>query len=293
MGNFIYEGEIQMKEIVIKSYGKVNLGLDVLYKRKDGYHEISTVMQQIDLSDTVTIRENGGEIVLESDCGGLPLDSTNLVYRAWRAIQDRTGIDKGVQIIIQKNIPVAAGLAGGSSNAAAVLKGLNQLWGLNLSEEELKDIGKGIGADVPFCILGGTALAEGIGDKLTPLRPFRDKELLLINPGAKVSTAEIYSSINPKDKKRIDIKKIISSIEGDDIRGVANNIENIMEDVVLKKIPIISYIKEDMLKYGALGTLMSGSGPTVFGLFDDKEKLEFSIKRLRSKYPTVLLAKTI
>ncbi|MFA5577430.1 MAG: 4-(cytidine 5'-diphospho)-2-C-methyl-D-erythritol kinase [Tissierellaceae bacterium] len=282
-----------MREIVIKSYGKVNLGLDVLYKREDGYHEISTVMQQIDLSDTVTIRENGGSILLESDCQELPLDSTNLVYRAWKAIQERTGLDRGVQIKIEKNIPLSAGLAGGSSNAAVVLKGLNELWDLGLDQGELIEIGRSIGADVPFCITGGTAWAEGIGEKLTRLRPFRGKDLLLINPGTRVSTAQVYSSINGGDGKRIDMGKIISSIEEDDIRGVAANMENIMEGVVMEKLPIISHIKNDMLRYGALASLMSGSGPTVFGLFDDRDKLEYSVKKLKGKYPTVLLAKTI
>ena len=175
----IMQGEEKMKEIVIESYGKINLGLDVLYKREDGYHEIKTIMQQISLSDTLTLREMKENIALESNNTDLPMDSSNLVYKAWKAIQRRTGINRGIEINIHKRIPIAAGLAGGSTNASAVLKGLNELWELGLKEEELKNIGVEIGADVPYCIMGGTALAEGIGEKLTKLRAFKDKNLLL------------------------------------------------------------------------------------------------------------------
>lgn len=284
-----------MKEIVMESYGKINLGLDILYKREDNYHEIKTIMQQISLSDTLIIREIKEDIELDCNNKELPLDSTNLVYRAWKKIQEKTGINRGIQINIHKRIPIAAGLAGGSSNAAAVLKGLNELWNVGLSEKELREIGVEIGADVPYCIMGGTALAEGIGEKLTKLRPFRGKNLLLINPGIGVSTTEVYNSLRLEKQPRMDIKRIISSIEKDDIKSVAESITNIMEEVVIERNPIISEIKKDMLKYGALGSLMSGSGPTVFGLFDDLAQLELSEKILKEKYAkgTVLVAKTI
>lgn len=284
-----------MKEIVMESYGKINLGLDILYKREDNYHEINTIMQQISLSDTLIIREIKEDIELDCNNKELPLDSTNLVYHAWKKIQEKTGINRGIQINIHKRIPIAAGLAGGSSNAAAVLKGLNELWNVGLSEKELREIGVEIGADVPYCIMGGTALAEGIGEKLTKLRPFRGKNLLLINPGIGVSTTEVYNSLRLEKQPRMDIKRIISSIEKDDIKSVAESITNIMEEVVIERNPIISEIKKDMLKYGALGSLMSGSGPTVFGLFDDLAQLELSEKILKEKYAkgTVLLAKTI
>lgn len=284
-----------MKEIVMESYGKINLGLDILYKREDNYHEIKTIMQQISLSDTLIIREIKEDIELDCNNKELPLDSTNLVYHAWKKMQEKTGINKGIQINIHKRIPIAAGLAGGSSNAAAVLKGLNELWNLGLSEKELREIGVEIGADVPYCIMGGTALAEGIGEKLTKLKPFKDKNLLLINPGIGVSTAEVYNSLKLGNQPRMDIKKIISFIEKDDIKSLADSITNIMEEVVIERNPIISEIKNDMLKYGALGSLMSGSGPTVFGLFDDLAQLEFCKEKLTSKYPkgVVLVAKTI
>ncbi|CAK7087313.1 4-(cytidine 5'-diphospho)-2-C-methyl-D-erythritol kinase [Tissierella sp.] len=284
-----------MKEIVLESYGKINLGLDVLYKREDGYHEINTIMQQISLSDTLIMREIKEDIELDCNNKELPLDSTNLVYRAWKKMQEKTGINKGIQINIHKKIPIAAGLAGGSANAAAVLKGLNQLWGLNLSEEELREIGIEIGADVPYCIMGGTALAEGIGERLTKIKSFKDKDILLVNPGIGVSTTEVYGNLRLNKELRMDVEKIISSIERDDIKSVADNITNVMEEVVMEKNPIISEIKKDMVSYGALGALMSGSGPTVFGLFDDMDKLKFCKQILTEKYSKgiVLLAKTI
>lgn len=284
-----------MKEIIIDSYAKINLGLDVLYKRPDGYHEINTIMQQISLSDTLTIREIKEDIVLESNNNNLPLDSTNLVYRAWKILQEKTGINKGIQINIHKRTPIAAGLAGGSSNAAAVLKGLNELWNLNLSEKELREIGVELGADVPYCIMGGTALAEGVGEKLTPLKSFGGKLVLLANPGIGISTVDVYRKLKLQEKPQLDIKKIIHSIENDDLKSVADNIINVMEEVVIEEHPIISDIKKDMMDYGALGSLMSGSGSTVFGLFDDLDKLNYCMIKLKERLTTgtVLLAKTI
>ncbi|WP_313755651.1 4-(cytidine 5'-diphospho)-2-C-methyl-D-erythritol kinase [Tissierella sp.] len=284
-----------MKEIIINSYGKINLGLDVLYKREDGYHEINTIMQQISLNDILIIRETNEDIEIECNNKYVPIDSTNLVYHAWKKLQEKTGINRGIKVNIYKRIPVAAGLAGGSANAAAVLKGLNEFWGLRLSEEELMEIGVEIGADVPYCIMGGTAFAEGIGEKLTKVKPFKDKDVLLINPGIGISTAEVYKNLRLNKQSHIDIKRIMSFIEEDDIKSVANSITNIMEEVVIERTPIISEIKRDMLKYGALGSLMSGSGPTVFGLFEDLDKLEFCKKNLEAKYNKgiILIVKTI
>ena len=284
-----------MKEITLKSYGKINLGLDVLYKREDGYHEINTIMQQIDLCDTLIIKENKEGLVLKSNSKDLPLDSTNLIYIAWKKIQEKTGINKGIEVILDKKIPIAAGLAGGSSNAAAILKGLNELWDLGFDEKDLREIGVEIGADVPFCIMGGTALAKGIGEELTKLRPFKDKDLLLVNPGLAISTAEVYKSLNLKEKRRVNMEEIIQSIEKDDLNSLTKSIVNVMEEVVIRKNPIISEIKEDLIEYGALGSLMSGSGPTVFGLFDDKEKLNFCKEKLKNKYTkgSIFSGKTI
>jgi len=285
-----------MREIVLKSHGKINLGLDVLYKRDDGYHEINTIMQQIDLSDTLIIKENNKEdIVIKTDNKDLPLDSSNLIYKAWAKIKEKTGIKKGIEVVVEKNIPIAAGLAGGSSNAATVLKGLNELWQLGLAEEDLQKIGLEIGADVPFCITGGTALAEGIGEKLTKLKSFKDINLLLVNPGMQILTAEVYASLRPNGKRKMNIEKVIEFIENNDLYALAKSIVNVMEEVVIKKNPIILEIKEDLLDCGALCSLMSGSGPTVFGLFDDLEKLNFCKGKLTNKYSNgkAFIVKTI
>lgn len=281
-----------MKNITMYSYGKINLGLDVLYKRQDGYHEISTIMQQISLKDTLIIEENKDDIILKSNKNNLPLDSTNLIYKAWEKLREKTNTKKGVKISLDKQIPIAAGLAGGSSNAAAVLRGLNSLWDLKLSEEELRRIGVEIGADVPYCIMGGTAYAEGIGERLTKLKSFSGKSVLLVNPGIEVSTEYVYKNLEIKKSPKVNMKNIIKYIEKDDILSLGENIENIMEDVVMKKHPIIEEIKRDMKNCGAVGALMSGSGPTVFGLFDDKDKLDYCKKEFMKKLNKAIILET-
>ena len=218
-----------MEELTMESYGKINLFLDVLYKREDGYHELNTVMQQISLKDKLTFREIESGIKLESFGLKIPLDSTNLVYKAWEYLKDLSGVEKGIHIIIEKNIPVAAGLAGGSSNAAATLKALNQLWNLNLSLEELMKIGGKIGADIPFCLLGGTALAQGIGDVLTPLKSFNDIHILLGNPGIGVSSEYAYSKINLEEKDHLDISKLIEYMSSDQKYLIQNPINLLQE----------------------------------------------------------------
>lgn len=281
-----------MNEIVLESYGKINLGLDVLYKKENGYHEINTIMQQISLKDIVTIRDNKKGIIIESNNKDMPVNSENLVYKAWKAIKEKTGIKRGIHIKIHKNIPMAAGLAGGSSNGAAVLKGLNKLWELGLKDEELKAIGKELGADIPYCIQGGTALAQGIGEKLYPLKSFAGIDVLLINPGILISTEDIYKSLNLEKRKPMNMEKIIRAIKDRDLEALGNNMENIMESVAIKENPIIGEMKKDMKKHGSLGSLMSGSGPTVFGLFQDEEKLEYCKKKLKEKYKKALIIKS-
>jgi len=284
-----------MEEVVIDAHGKINLALDVLYPREDGYHEINTIMQQINLKDTITLRNiEGDRAIIESNSKEIPLDETNLAYKAWEKIVEKTNFNRGIHIAIDKNIPVAAGLAGGSTNAAAVLKGLNILWNLNLSQERLMEIGAEIGADVPFCILGGTAHARGIGEKLKKIKSFSNKLILLANIGKPVSSAYVYNKLDLVNRsKRIDIDKIVEYIEEDDVKKVAENMENIMEEVVIKEYPIIAQIKEDMIEYGALGSIMSGSGPTVFGIFDDEEKLLSCKEFLEKKVEKVFVTKTI
>ena len=283
-----------MEEIVLQSYGKINLSLDVLHKRTDGYHELNTIMQQIDLKDTIVLKNRKKGVKIQCNENEVPLDNTNLVYKAWEKIIEKTGVNRGIHITIHKNIPIASGLAGGSSNGAAVLKGLNALWDLNFSEEELREIGLEIGADVPFCIMGGTAHAEGIGEKLTKLKSFSNKMVLLANVGIPISTAYVYQNLNLNNvNRRIDIDKMVQYIEQDNLSKLAENMANIMEQVVIKEHPIIDELKKDMIKYGALGSIMSGSGPTVFGLFDDEEKLHRCKKELEKKVKKVFTAKTI
>lgn len=283
-----------MNEIALESYAKINLALDILYKRDDGYHEINTIMQQIDLKDRVVIRNKDSGIDIQCNNKDVPIDRNNLVYKAWEKIREKTGINRGVGIIIDKKIPIAAGLAGGSSNGGAVLKGLNLLWDLNLSDEELMEIGKKIGADVPFCIMGGTAWARGIGEKLTKLKGFSGYNILLANVGIPVSTEWVYKNMNLKSiHKRIDIEKVIKYMEEGNLLKLGQSIENVMESVVMTKYPQVKMVKEDMIKFGALGSLMSGSGPTVFGLFDDEEKLYRCKRELEKKVPNVFVTKTL
>ena len=283
-----------MEELIIEAYGKVNLALDVIRKRNDGYHDINTIMQQIDLKDIVTIRDREKGIKIECNNPEVPVDSSNLVYTAWEKMKEKAKIDRGVHIIIEKNIPVASGLAGGSTDAAAVLKGLNKLWKLNFSKKELMDIGISIGADVPYCIMGGTALAEGIGEKLKILKSFSNKLILLANPGISVSTAHVYDSLRlDKIEKSPDMDMLVQAVENDDIYTLAKNMANILEQVTVEEFSQIKTIKEDMIRYGALGSLMSGSGPTVFGLFDDEKKLVKCKEYLEKKVAKVIITKTI
>lgn len=283
-----------MEELIIEAYGKVNLALDVIRKRNDGYHDINTIMQQIDLKDIVTIKDREKGIKIECNNPEVPVDSSNLVYTAWEKMKEKAKIDRGVHIIIEKNIPVASGLAGGSTDAAAVLKGLNKLWKLNFSTKELMDIGVSIGADVPYCIMGGTALAEGIGEKLKILKSFSNKLILLANPGISVSTAHVYNSLRlDKIEKSLDMDMLVQAVENDDIYTLAKNMGNVLEQVTVEEFSQIKTIKEDMIRYGALGSLMSGSGPTVFGLFDDEKKLMKCKEYLEKKVAKVIITKTI
>lgn len=281
-----------MEKIEQLSYGKINLALDVLYKRDDGYHEINTIMQEIDLADKLTFTEKPKGITIECNNKSLPRGPSNLVYKAWESLKNLTGIDKGIHIKIDKKIPLAAGLAGGSSNCATTLKVLNQMWDLRLSQEELMDIGKKLGADIPFCIMGGTAKAEGIGEKLTKIKPFKDKLILIGNPGIEVSSKHAYEKLKFKEE-RIHIDQIITCMNNEDLSCVGESIKNIMEEPIISENPIILAIKESMIKNGALGALMSGSGPTVFGLFDDYDTIVYAKEQLQKRIDIVHICKTI
>ncbi|KPU27551.1 4-diphosphocytidyl-2C-methyl-D-erythritol kinase [Caloranaerobacter sp. TR13] len=278
----------------VEAHAKINLSLDVLRRREDGYHEVRMIMQQIDLKDIIQIEECSNDVIIETNETMLPTDSTNLAYKAWDILSKRFNINRGIKIKIEKNIPIAAGLAGGSADAAAVLKGLNELWNLNLKEKDLMDIGLEIGADVPYCIMGGTALAEGIGEKLTKLKSFKNKLVLIAKPSIQVSTAYVYKNLKIRDvKEHPDIDNLIKNIELDNVNFVAKNMINVLEMVTISKYPIIQKIKDYMIKCNALGSLMSGSGPTVFGIFDNIDDITKCKEELKTWIDRVHIVRTI
>lgn len=263
-----------MNSITLKSRAKINLSIDVLGKRQDGYHLVEMIMQTIDLYDLIEINEkDNDQITIKSTSDEIPLDCNNLVYKAANLIKKTFNINKGVEIHIKKNIPVAAGMAGGSSNAAAVLVGLNKLWNLNLSNQQLEKIGLKLGADVPFCINGGAVLASGIGEELTLIKGLtKDVCILVCKPDLFVSTKEVYECIDSKDiDKRPNNKFLIECLKNEDTRQLAENMFNVLEGVTMDKHPVIQQIKDIMTNNRALGAMMSGSGPTVFGLYENRE----------------------
>lgn len=276
--------------ISLNAHAKINISLDVLNKMEDGYHNLQMIMQTIQLHDTISIHEIPAGVEIKCAAPYVPNNSTNIAYKAAEAMINRYKLDAGVKIVIDKKIPVAAGLAGGSTDAAAVLKGMNALFKLGTSQNELMQIGKTIGADVPFCILGGTALVEGIGEKLTPLTPFFNVPIILIKPRIGVSTAWVYNNFDFGRKlDKPNTEMLISALENRDIRFIAKNMRNVLESVTLTKYNIIEKIKKDLIARGAIGSMMSGSGPTVFGIFEDEEKAKgvFNILR-RSKHECFL-----
>jgi len=272
-----------MRFITVKSRAKINLSLDVIGKRTDGYHEVQMIMQQVNLFDEIKVIENkdNNRITVTSNCDFIPKNNTNIAYKAAEIIKERFNIPYGINIHIQKNIPVAAGLAGGSSNAAGVLTALNKMWDLDLSTEELMDIGVKIGADVPFCILGSAALAEGIGERLTPINGLKNTWIVLAKPSISVSTAEVYRSLEmDKIIKRPETGKLIQAIEDQDLYTVSSEMINVLETVTERKHSVIRQLKGKMMEYNALGSMMSGSGPTVFGIFRNYKKAKAAYDNL-------------
>ncbi len=267
----------------IKAPAKINLSLDVLHKRDDGYHEVKMVMSQVDLSDRLDleIREDG-KITIELSEGFLPVDQRNLAYQAASLLQHRYDIKLGVSIYIHKHIPVAAGLAGGSSDAAAVLKGLNELWEIGLSTADVAALGSEIGSDVSFCVYGGTALATGRGEIIKPLPSPPPCWVILAKPPIGVSTREIYQRMKIENPpKEVASEKIIKAIESNDYREICNNLFNSLENVTLPLYPEVKRIKERMLDSGVDAALMSGSGPTVFGLVKKESRIHRVYNALR------------
>jgi len=257
--------------VKLKANAKINLSLDVLGRRPNGYHDVRMIMQSIDLSDYITIENNTmNTIIIKCDNNEILCDESNLIYKAAKKILENTGYTKGITISLEKNIPIAAGMAGGSTDAAATLIGLNEFLKLGLSTDELKAIGVTLGADIPFCIEGGTCLSEGIGEILSKIDSCPNCYLVIAKPDIGVSTKFVYENLHLDNKVlHPDVDAMIKSIHATDLAGVTNNLGNILETVTLTHYPIISQIKENLMAHGALGALMSGSGPTVFGIFDN------------------------
>lgn len=274
-----------MRIIRLKAYAKINLGLDVLRKREDGYHEVKMVMQTIDMFDKVELRRvRKPGIFVQTNLKYLPTNQDNLVYKAAKLFMEEYKLAGGVEINLKKYIPVAAGMAGGSSDAATVLYGMNKLYELKLSLDELMRLGVKIGADVPFCIMRGTALAEGIGEKLTRLPAAPDCHILIAKPPFSVSTKWVYGNLKANElEEHPDIDKLIEALTAKDLKGMTQYMGNVLETVTETEYPQITEIKRLMTEAGALRSLMSGSGPAVFGLFEDREVAEKAFKEIQDK----------
>ena len=268
--------------MLLQAFAKINLGLDVLGKREDGYHEVRMIMQTIRMYDQLDMRKSVEPgIHLTTNKKYIPVDENNLVWRAAKLMMDTCGIIEGVSIHLHKVIPVAAGMAGGSSDAAATLVGMNRLFHCGLSKEKLMELGVQIGADVPYCVLRGTALAEGIGEKLTVLPPMPDCWILIGKPGISVSTKYVYTTLDLNtDTVHPDIDGMKKALEDGNLYGITERMGNVLQDVTIPAYPEVERIKEQMKTLGAMNAMMSGSGPTVFGIFDNEEKAQEACQKL-------------
>ena len=273
-----------MNELKLNAYAKINLGLDVLRRREDGYHEVRMIMQNIGLCDRVTLKKTGDKgIVIRTNAGELPVNKDNLMYKAADMLFTEFDLPGGILLELEKNIPIAAGLAGGSTDAAAVLHGVNRLYELGLPLEELQKRGVRIGADVPYCLMQGTALAEGIGEKLTRLPACPQCAVVIAKPPVDVSTRTVYTGLRAaKLKEHPDIDGMIEALDKADLKGIADRLANVLETVTIPMHPVIADIKNVLEENGAMKALMSGSGPTVFALFDDEEKAECAAEVLKN-----------
>lgn len=262
-----------MDSIRLKARAKINLGLDVLGKREDGYHEVRMVMQTIGIYDRLILTKiPEEEIRITSNLAFLPVNENNLIYKAIKLLKDEYHFPSGVSVDLNKFIPVAAGMAGGSTDAASTMFGVNRLFGLNLSMGKMMELGVRLGADVPYCVMRGTALAEGIGEKLTRITPVPHMWILIAKPQINVSTRLVYEQLDMGGiQKHPDIDGIIRAIEAQDVVRIAQSMGNVLENVTVPLYPVIETIKQDMLSHGAINAMMSGSGPTVFGIFPDEQ----------------------
>lgn len=273
-----------MDTIRLKARAKINLGLDVVRRREDGYHEVKMVMQMLRLYDQIDIektQESG--IFVRSNLSFLPTDERNIAYKAAKVMIDQFGLEQGVIIRIEKHIPVAAGMAGGSTDCAAVLYGMNKLFGLRLNQKKLRELGVKLGADVPYCLMRQTALSEGIGEILTPISPLQDCPILIAKPSVSVSTRHVYEHLKLDEQTmHPDIDGIVTALADGDLYGVTDRMANVLETVTVPEHPVIDEIKKQMMASGAVNALMSGSGPTVFGIFDDEEKAKKACEDMKA-----------
>ena len=294
------KNEITHAETMVEARAKINLTLDVTGRRDDGYHTVCMVMQSVALHDDVHVTVTHGEkkprgIVLSCNLPFLPVDERNLAYRAADLFYQQTGtLLETCEIHIEKRIPIAAGLAGGSTDAAAVLRALNALHETGLSDEQLCEMGLKLGADVPYCLRGGTMLAEGIGEELTALTPMPHCWVVLCKPPFGVSTKEVYTAIDAVElKDRPDTKGMLSALDKQDFAGICKRLNNVMETVTATKRRQIGEIRAFLRENGADGTLMSGSGPTVFGLFSDENRAKTAAKMLSRRFADTFLTETV
>lgn len=286
-----------MDSIRLNAMAKINLGLDVTGKRPDGYHELRMVMQMINLYDKIEIiKLETPEIIVETNLSFLPVNENNIVYKAAQLLMNKFQLTQGVRIVLEKHIPVAAGMAGGSSDAATVLYGMNKLFSLGMTKKQMMEEGVKLGADVPYCVLRTTALSEGIGEILTTLPPMPKCHIVIAKPGISVSTKAVFGKLRVNEiEEHPDIDGIVEAIKAGSLTDIANRLGNTLEEVTIKDYPVIAQIKEEMIAQGALGALMSGSGPTVFGIFDDEKKAKnaYTVLKAGTQARQVFLTKPV
>jgi 4-diphosphocytidyl-2-C-methyl-D-erythritol kinase len=280
--------------MLLKAYAKINLSLDVVGKREDGYHVLRMIMQTIDLYDILNVKKTHKGINVICNRPYVPTDERNLAYKAAELFINTYKIDGGIEIYLKKHIPVAAGMAGGSTDAAAVLKAMRTFYKPEMKDKELMELGLKIGADIPYCIVGGTALCEGIGENITTLKPFKNHILVVIKPPFGVSTKEVYNNLDiNKIIKHPDTELLIKYVEENNLLGVCRNMKNVLENVTLRKHMTLKNIKKEIFDMGAMGTLMSGSGPTIFAFFEDMLKAQICYDKMKNKYKEVFITRTI
>lgn len=282
-------------EIIEKAPAKINLGLDVLYKRNDGYHELEMIMASIDLADRLTfMKTKGNDIVITTNSGFLPTDRKNNIFQAIEAMKKRYAFEGGVHVNLQKNIPVAAGLGGGSSDAAATFRGINRLFDLEATLEEMTELAIPIGTDIPFCLKGETALVTGLGEIVTPLnRPIPQSWVVLVKPKISVSTPRVFSKIDVDTLTHPNIKALQKAIEDNDYTKMTQHLGNSLESYTMKKFPVVKMIKEKMLDFGADAAVMSGSGPTVIALCDKHSRAIHIANSLKGFCQEVYVVRTL